>query len=93
VVAVGLVGLAALLGSWLVAARSPRATLGLPTLAASAALPAAITGALNPGVLVAVGLTGLASWTYVLAASLAVAVAAVAATGLARLSRPMSAAG
>ncbi|MDQ3663359.1 MAG: hypothetical protein M3353_01685 [Actinomycetota bacterium] len=47
---------------------------------ASAALPAAVTGALNPGVLVAVGLTGLASWTYVLAASLAVAGA-----GLARL--------
>ena len=86
VVAVGMVGLAALLGSWLVAARSPRATLGLPTLVASAVLPAAATGALNPGVLVAVGLTGLASWTYVLAASLAVAVAAVAGAGLARLS-------
>ena len=87
VVAVGLVGLAALLGSWLVAAGSPQATLGLPTLVASAALPAAVTGALNPGVLVAVGLTGLVSWTYVLAASLAVAVAAVAGAGLARLSR------
>ena len=86
VAAVALVGVAALLGSWLVATDAPRPTLGLPTLAASAAVPAAVTGALNPGVLVAVGLTGLASWTYVLATSLAVAVAAVAGAGLARIS-------
>ncbi len=88
VAAVALLTAAGLLGGWLVGLVAAPAALGLPTLAACAALPAAVTGAVNPAVLVGVGLAGLVDWSYVLAAALAVAVAAVAGAGLARLSSP-----
>ncbi len=88
VAAVALLAAAGLLGGWLIGVEAAPAALGLPTLAACAALPATVTGAVNPAVLVGVGLAGLVDWAYVLAGALAVALAAVAGAGLARLAPP-----
>ncbi len=85
-VAALLLGSCALAGGWLAAVRAGDAWLAAAPLAACATVPAALTGALSPAVLFGVAVAGLADWTFVSAAALAVAAGAVLAAGLVSLS-------
>ena len=90
VVAALLLGAAALAGGWVAVTWEPGPVLATAPLAACAAIPAALTGALSPAALFGLGVAGLATWTFVSAAVLAVAAGAVAAAAVASLTAPSS---